>query len=141
MLKLARLTFGHQLVGLIVLVALVCGGVVGLLSVDRARAAVRADVLDKSLGVAEVAANVTQAYLAHASADARQLALNPVIRDASASGDFSFADDELDEWEATTRPSSALASSIWMAPPAPRASQLVQWSACVMLVQRTGFRG
>jgi hypothetical protein len=63
-----------QLVALIVLVALLSGGAVGLLVVDRARQVLREEILHSSLAAADLAASVAAGYMTDTESDARDLA-------------------------------------------------------------------
>src|SRR5258708_16918615 len=87
-----------QLVALIVLVALLSGGAVGVLVTDRARQALRENILHSSLAAADLAANIAAGYMSGAEAEARDLAGTLELETAAAHGDWEVATPQLEAW-------------------------------------------
>jgi PAS domain S-box-containing protein len=87
-----------QLVALVVLVALLSGGAVGVLIIDRTREALRQNVLQSSLAAADLAASVAAGYMSAAEGDARDLAGSAELRTAAAQGDLDLATPALERW-------------------------------------------
>jgi two-component system cell cycle sensor histidine kinase/response regulator CckA len=88
-----------QLVALIVVVTLLSGGAVGLLVIDRARQALREEILLSSLAAADLAASLAAGYMFAAEGDARDLALSSELRTRGvAQGDLGLATPALEGW-------------------------------------------
>ncbi|HEY0582687.1 MAG TPA: cache domain-containing protein, partial [Chloroflexota bacterium] len=87
-----------QAIALAVLVALLSGAVVGSVSIDRARAAVRADILHQNLAAAELAAALVSSYMADAQDAARELAARPQVRLAASRDELGSLEPDLQVW-------------------------------------------
>jgi hypothetical protein len=95
-----RPSLGLQVIGVAALIALVGGGVVGVVVSDRARSALRENILNNSLGTADLAGALTASYMGDAEASARELASRPSLRAAAAGQDFRSITVDLDRWAA-----------------------------------------
>ena len=93
---------GHRLatrlVALVVLVALLSGGAVGALVINRARQALREDILHSSLAAADLAASVAVGYMNGAEDGIRDLAGSAEVESAAVSGDLDQATPALERW-------------------------------------------
>jgi PAS domain S-box-containing protein len=91
-------SLGLQVIGVATLMALLGGGVVGLVVIDRARSALRDNILRDSLTTADLAIALSAGYMGAAQAAARELASRPMLRAAAGNGDFSSLNLDLDRW-------------------------------------------
>jgi PAS domain S-box-containing protein len=91
-------SLGLQVIGVAALMALLGGGVVGLVLTDRARSALRDNILSNSLAATDLATALAASYMGDAQAAARELASRPAVQTAVSNGDFSSLDLDLDRW-------------------------------------------
>src|ERR1700682_4150668 len=91
-------SLGLQVIGVAVLMALLGGGVVGVVVTDRARSLVRDDILLNSLTTADLAATLTEDFMSDAEAATRELASRPAVQAAVQDGDFSALNVDLERW-------------------------------------------
>ncbi|HLZ28364.1 MAG TPA: EAL domain-containing protein, partial [Chloroflexota bacterium] len=87
-----------QVIGVAVLMALLGGGVVGVVVTDRARSVVRDDILSNSLTTADLAATLTADFMDEAESATRELASRPAVQAAIQAGDFSTLNVDLERW-------------------------------------------
>jgi diguanylate cyclase (GGDEF)-like protein/PAS domain S-box-containing protein len=89
---------GLQVICVAALMALVGGGVVGLAVTDRARAALRDNILSNSLATADLATTVSASYVEDAEAATRELASRPTVQAAARTEDLGSLNVELERW-------------------------------------------
>jgi hypothetical protein len=81
-----HLGLGLRLTALVVISTLLVGGLVAATSIDRARAALRQEILAANLSTADLAATFAARYVEQAQASARELAGRSTIRQALLDG-------------------------------------------------------
>ena len=91
-------SLGLQVIGVAVLMALLGGGVVGLVVTERARSIVRDDILSSSLATVDVAAALTAGYVGDAESATRELANRPAVQAAVGAGDFDSLNVDFERW-------------------------------------------
>ena len=95
---LLRPALGLQVISVTTLMALVGGGVVGVIMTDHARSALRDNILSNSLATADLAATLSAAYMNDAQAAARELASRPSLRAAAGDGNLASLNLDLERW-------------------------------------------
>ncbi len=80
------MSIGFRFVGLVLLVALLSGGIVSLIHIVVSREALRQEVLNKNLAIAELVADFVSQYMEAVQAHIRVFADRPDIREATLSG-------------------------------------------------------
>ena len=68
-----RIGLGLRVIGLVVLTALISGGLIGVLVVQGSRTALRDDILGRNLGTADVVADLTLGFIEGAESSLHQL--------------------------------------------------------------------
>src|ERR1700738_795427 len=86
--RIMRPSLGLQVIGVAVLMAMLGGGVVGLVVTRGARSALRDTILSNSLATADLAAVLSATYMDDARAAARELAGEPTLGAAVQDRDF-----------------------------------------------------
>jgi signal transduction histidine kinase len=86
------LGLGPRVVGLSMLAVLVTGGLIGTLVIESSRSALRADILARNLGTADLAGNLATSFVEGAEASLRQLALRPLFISAVLDQDLEQAE-------------------------------------------------
>ena len=89
---------GLQVVGVAALMAMLGGGVVGLVVTDRARSALRNNILTNSLTAADLAGALSANYMGEAEAAARELASRPALGAAARDGNLNSLTLDLERW-------------------------------------------
>ncbi len=89
---------GLQVIGVATLMALLGGGVVGVVVTDRARSALREHILSDSLAAADLASALAASYMGEAQATSTELASRPTLRTAAGNGDLSSLNLDLERW-------------------------------------------
>jgi PAS domain S-box-containing protein len=89
---------GLQVIGVATLMALLGGGVVGVVMTDRARSALREHILCDSLAAADLASALAASYMGEAQATSRELASRPTLQTAAGNHDFSSLNLDLERW-------------------------------------------
>jgi hypothetical protein len=74
-----RVGLGLRVVGLAILAVLVTGGLIGSLVITSSRDTLRADILSRNLGTADLAGNLATSFVEGAETSVRQLALRPLF--------------------------------------------------------------
>ena len=74
-----RFGLALRLIGLIVLVALVAGGLVGAVLIENSRSAIREHILESNLAAADLAAQFAANYVEGAETNVRQFAARPLF--------------------------------------------------------------
>jgi diguanylate cyclase (GGDEF)-like protein len=93
-----RLSLRAQVVFLVVGVAILAGGSVGVAMVESARGALRDEALRSNLAAADLAAALTADYMEGIWGSARDLAANPRVRRAAGNDDFASVTWTLAAW-------------------------------------------
>ncbi|MDQ6670339.1 MAG: HAMP domain-containing protein [Chloroflexota bacterium] len=93
-----RPSLGLQVIGVATLIAVLGGGVVGLVVTDRARSALRDNILSNFLAVDDLASALAASYMGEAQAAARELASRPTVRAAARDGTFGSLSLDLERW-------------------------------------------
>jgi diguanylate cyclase (GGDEF)-like protein len=93
-----RLSLRAQVVLLVVGVAILAGGSVGVAMVESARGALRDEALRSNLAAADLASALTADYMEGIWGSARDLAANPRVRRAAGSDDFASVTWTLAAW-------------------------------------------
>jgi signal transduction histidine kinase len=83
---------GPRVVGLSMLAVLVTGGLIGTLVIESSRSTLRADILARNLGTADLAGNLATSFVEGAEASLRQLALRPLFISAVLDQDLEQAE-------------------------------------------------
>jgi signal transduction histidine kinase len=83
---------GPRVVGLSMMAVLVTGGLIGTLVIDSSRSTLRADILARNLGTADLAGNLAASFVEGAEAGLRQLALRPLFISAVLDQDMEQAE-------------------------------------------------
>ena len=96
-----RPTLRLQVIALAVLVALLGGGVVGLVVSNNARATLSGYVRDQILDAGAVSAGNASGYMYSATVTARELATDSVLAAAAEADDLSSASYHLEQWHMT----------------------------------------
>jgi signal transduction histidine kinase len=86
------LGLGPRVVGLSMLAVLVTGGLIGTLVIESSRSTLRADILARNLGTADLAGNLATSFVEGAEASLRQLALRPLFISAVLDQDLEQAE-------------------------------------------------
>jgi PAS domain S-box-containing protein len=100
-------SLGLQVIGVAALMAMLGGGVVGLVVTDRARAALRDNILSNSLAAADLASALSASYMGEAQAAGRELASRPTLQAAARNGELGSLNLELEHWNVEHPHSSA----------------------------------
>jgi hypothetical protein len=77
-----RLTIGVKFVSFVVLIALLAGGIVGMVTINSSRDSLRQDILINSLAQADLASDFASNYVQTIQANVRAFAERPTIRQA-----------------------------------------------------------
>jgi PAS domain S-box-containing protein len=83
---------GPRVVGLSMLAVLVTGGLIGTLVIDSSRSTLRADILGRNLGAADLAGNLATSFVEGAEASLNQLALRQLFISAVLDQDLAQAE-------------------------------------------------
>jgi signal transduction histidine kinase len=83
---------GPRVAGLSMLAVLVTGGLIGTLVIESSRSTLRADILARNLGTADLAGNLATSFVEGAEASLRQLALRPLFISAVLDQDLEQAE-------------------------------------------------
>jgi len=95
MLQRLRLGLAPRLIGLVVMAALVTGGLVGVLLIQNSRTVVREAILEKNLAAAGLVAKFAENYIEGAETALRQLAVNSSFLHAVLENDLGEAEKHL----------------------------------------------
>ena len=95
---IVRPSLGLQVISVAVLMAVLGGGVVGLVVSHSARSALRDTILNNSLATADLAAVLSATYMSDAQAAVRELAGEPTLGAAVRDGDVRELNLDLERW-------------------------------------------
>jgi len=87
-----QLRLGPRLIGLVVLTALVAGGLVGLALIQNSRTVLREGILESNLATADLAAQFAAEYVEGAETNLRQFATRPLFLRAVLENDLAEAE-------------------------------------------------
>src|ERR1700738_1087660 len=97
---IVRPSLGLQVIGVAVVMAMLGGGVVGVVVTHSARSALRDNILSNSLATADLAAVLSATYMDDARAAVRELAGDPTLGVAAHEGNLREVNLDIERWSA-----------------------------------------